>query len=94
MIWNILADKNHMPASRWPWRLIPIKNFALKTGTSDKKIGGKSYPKDGRMVLYTPEDVIISRAGNTNGSAMGATAYGGEMNAYVIRQYVSKLQEQ
>jgi hypothetical protein len=25
---------------------------------------------------------------------MGATAYGGEMNAYVIRQYVSKLQEQ
>lgn len=70
MIRSILSDKNTMPQNRRRLRTLPLKNLALKTGTSDIKVGEKTLPRDGLSVIYTPTDVVVSRAGNTDGSAM------------------------
>jgi membrane peptidoglycan carboxypeptidase len=67
---DILSNKDYMPEAWWAWRLLPLDHFALKTGTTDKKLGTQSLPRDARMVLYTDQDVIVGRAGNTNGAAM------------------------
>ncbi len=91
MIWRILENQSNMPTD---WRRLhnmALKQFALKTGTSDIKIGGEPRPRDGISVVYTPTDVIINRAGNTDGSAMWPKAFGGEMNHYSLREYVQKI---
>ncbi len=46
------------------------KSYAIKTGTSEKKVGTLSRPSDARMTSYTNRDIIISRAGHTDGKAM------------------------
>lgn len=70
MIWRILANPSNMPTDRRWLRNLGMDNIALKTGTSDAKIGTKIFPRDGVSVVYTPTDVIVTRAGNTDGKAM------------------------
>lgn len=88
MIRSILSDKNTMPQTRRRLRNLPITNFALKTWTSDIKVGTATLPRDALSVIYTPTDVIVTRAGNTDGTAMGPKAFGGEMNHYSLREYL------
>jgi membrane peptidoglycan carboxypeptidase len=94
MIWRILENPSNMP-TEWRWlRNLPVKNLALKTGTSDIKVNGDPRPRDGVSVIYTPRDVIISRAGNTDGKAMWPKAFGGEINHYPIREYLQAAVDQ
>ncbi len=91
MIWNILSKKEYMP-SAWYWlHNLPLNHIALKTVTTNKKIGKRLYPRDGWAVFYTPHDLLLSRAGNTNGKEMGSKAFGGEINHHVVRQYLGDL---
>jgi penicillin-binding protein 1A len=94
MIWRILENPSNMPAE-WRWlRNLPINNLALKTWTSDIKVNGEPRPRDGVSVVYTPTEVIISRAGNTDGAAMWAKAFGGEINHYPLREYLQAVVDQ
>lgn len=89
MLWRILSNQRNMPQDWRRLRNLPVKNLALKTWTSDIKVRWKPYPRDGVSVVYGPEDVIVSRAGNTDGSAMWSKAFGGEINHYPLREYLA-----
>lgn len=70
MIWRILENPANMPADRRRLRNVALTHLALKTGTSDIKVGNEPRPRDGISVVYTPTDVIVSWAGNTDGAPM------------------------
>ncbi len=91
MIWSILSNPSAMPTN-WRWlRNHPLDHIALKTWTSDIKLGRRSFPRDAWSVLYTPNDVLVSWAWNTDWSAMGSKAFGWEVNFYPLRQYLQWL---
>lgn len=89
MIWRILSNQRNMPQDRRRLRNLPLQHLALKTGTSDIKVGWKPFPRDGISVVYWATDVIVSRAWNTDGSAMWSKAFGGEINHYPLREYLA-----
>lgn len=91
MLWRILANPSNMPTDRRWLRNMDLDHMALKTGTSDAKVGTKILPRDGVSVIYTPTEVIVSRAGNTDGKAMWPKAFGGEINHYPLREYISAM---
>lgn len=75
MIWSILSNITNAPQKRYYHLSIPSieqGSYAIKTGTSEKKYGKTSLPNDARIATYTNRDVIISRAGHTDGKALGA----------------------
>jgi hypothetical protein len=80
-----------MPTTWYRLHNLPLQHFALKTGTTDKKVWKMIYPRDGWSILYNAHDLIVSRAGNANGNAMDTKAFGWEINHFVIRQYLSDL---
>ena len=68
---QVLANPSYMPENRR--RLhdrLPLRFLALKTGTSDIKVGDTAYPRDGLSIVYSPTDLVITRAGNTDGHPM------------------------
>lgn len=89
MIRQILATSLYMPEN---WRRLhdklPLQHIALKTGTSDIKAGKTAYPRDGLSIIYSPTDLIITRAGNTDGHPMGPKAFGGEINHATLKTYL------
>lgn len=91
MLRTILSNKSYMPSDRWRLHQFPIQNIALKTGTTDKKQAWRIFPRDGLSVVYTAEDVIVTRAWNTDWTVMGPKAFGGEINHYVLKQYLQNL---
>lgn len=94
MIWRILSNPSNMPAD-WRWlRNIALQHVALKTGTSDIKVEWEARPRDGISVIYTPTDLIISRAWNTNGAPMWPKAFGWEINHYPLKEYVQEAVDQ
>lgn len=88
MIWRILSNPANMPQDRRWLRNVWLQHMALKTWTSDIKKGKVSYPRDGISVIYTPTDLVVSRAGNTDGKPMWPKAFGGEINHYPLREYI------
>ncbi len=100
LVWNILSQSNNAPSGWYNMLNIPsLQHYAIKTGTSDKKVldefGNKeTRPKDGRLVFYTPNTVITMRAGNTDGSAMNEKAFGWTLNAPLLQDIVKTMVEQ
>lgn len=91
MLWKILSDANYMPETWYRLHNLPIKNLAIKTGTTDKKVWNNLFPRDGRSVVYNAHDMILSRAGNTDGKEMWGKAFWWEINHYVLRQYLGDM---
>lgn len=88
MIRQILSDTQYMPTNRRWLRDLPLKNLALKTGTSNIKVWKNSYPRDGLSVIYSSTDIVITWAWNTNGSAMWPKGFWGEINHLTLKSYL------
>ncbi len=92
LIRKILADSANLPSSWVNNFKVKWLTYANKSGTTDMKDAkGKALPRDGWLAWYTPSKVAIFRAGNTQGNAMHANAYGGWVNGKTFRQFFSQL---
>jgi membrane peptidoglycan carboxypeptidase len=65
MIWKVLSNRANLPAG-WvsTFTVSGMKNYAVKTGTTDKKEKDESgneviLPRDGWIAAYTPSKVAI-----------------------------------
>ena len=89
---KILSDVANLPASWVNNFKVSGLTYANKSGTTDMKdVNGKQLPRDGWLAWYTPSKVAIFWAGNTQGNAMNANAYGGWVNGKTFRQFFSQL---
>ena len=72
---KILSD----PANRIPgWEnkfTVSGLKYALKTGTSNAKTDRGNRARDGRLAAYTPDKVMMFRAGNADGTPMNVNAF-------------------
>ncbi len=93
LIWNILSDGANMPAAWLPTFTYPGIKFAVKTWTTNVKKGDQKLPRDGWLVTYTPSKVLAFWAGNTDGSALRADAYGGWISSPTWKTFITKLKE-
>jgi membrane peptidoglycan carboxypeptidase len=93
MIWLSLSRKEYLQSERRWLRDHPLAYFALKTGTTDKKIWNKSYPRDARSVLYNPRELILLWAGNNSWKEMKPRAFWWELHHFVLKYYLSKLKD-
>ncbi len=76
MVNQILGDNSARPET-WNTTLsIPGKIVAVKTGTSNKKIGEANLPNNAWVAGYTPDVVTVVWGGNSDGSAMKERASG------------------
>jgi penicillin-binding protein 1C len=100
LIWDILSEQKNAPS--WWYNMLSVKglqHYAIKTWTSDKKVFNNQWkkeirPKDGRLVMYSPQMIITIRAWNTDGSAMRDKAFGGTLNAPLLQDIVKMMSEQ
>lgn len=80
IISSILSDKGNMPTGWVSNFTLAGLTYAIKSGTSDVKITQDGNQvirsRDGRLATYTPTKVAVFWAGNTDGSPMGANAFG------------------
>ena len=92
LIWKILADSANLPSAWVNNFKIKWLTYANKSGTTDMKDAKwKALPRDWWLAGYTPSKVAIFRAGNTQGNAMHANAYGWWVNWKTFRQFFSQL---
>lgn len=77
---SILSDKGNMPGGWVSNFTLAGVTYAIKSGTSDVKITQNGNQviraRDGWLATYTPSKVAIFWSGNTDGSPMGAEAFG------------------
>jgi len=89
---SILSDANVRPAGSWRNRLtVSGHNVAAKTGTSNKKVGDVAYPSDGLTIGYTPSIVVGVWSGNTDGMHMKQNAYGLNVSAPTLHQFLENV---
>lgn len=75
IIWHILSTIDYLPPSwRNNYNYKPVK-FALKSWTTDVKIWWERFPRDWRLVAYTPSKLLILWAWNTNWKPMKKWAF-------------------
>lgn len=67
---------------------------ASKTGTTNMKINGKNAPRDGWLVTYNPDLLVIAWAGNTDASPLHPKAYGFNLNTALRNDVFAYLIEQ
>lgn len=92
LIWKILANPENMPAWWTKYYSIAWLTYAVKSWTSNKVVGNKSFPRDGRLATYTPSRVTMYRAGNANDKPMNSNALGLLLNSEVNRSFYKWLQ--
>ncbi len=73
-----------------PW----CSSCASKTGTTNMKVNGKNVARDGWLVTYNPDIMVIAWAGNTNASPLAKSAYGYNLNTKLRNDVVRYLKEQ
>lgn len=89
---KILSDAANLPSSWVNNFKVSGLTYANKSGTTDMKDSkGKQLPRDGWLAWYTPSKVAIFWAGNTQGKAMNANAYGWWVNGKTFRQFFTQL---
>lgn len=88
---KILSD----PANRIPgWEnkfTVSGLKYALKTGTSNAKTDRGNRARDGRLAAYTPDKVMMFRAGNADGTPMNVNAFWGTIHANPVKKIFSWL---
>jgi membrane peptidoglycan carboxypeptidase len=88
---KILSDPNSRLAG-WVSKFnVAGLTYALKTGTSNVKTDKGNRPRDGWLAAYTPDNLILMRAGNANATPMNANAFGGTIHADPIKQLLKGL---
>lgn len=90
---SILSDNSNMPAGWSSTFTIPGLTLATKSGTTNVVKGNQKLPRDGWLVTYTPSKVLVMRAGNTDGSALRADAYGGWLNNPMRKNFIKRLKD-
>lgn len=93
LMWEILSNKQNYPAWRINTFTFPWITTANKSGTTNVVKWNQKFPRDWWLATYTPTKVLISRAWNTDWSALGFDAYGGRMNSPIQKSFVKKLQD-
>lgn len=91
LIWKVLSD----PANRIPgWEnkfTVSWLKYALKTWTSNAKTDRGNRARDGRLAAYTPDKVMMFRAGNADGTPMNVNAFWGTIHANPVKKVFSRL---
>ena len=89
MITHILSDNDARPPG---WNnflaLASNRKAAVKTGTSSKKVGEATYPRDLWTVWYTPQIATAVWTGNTDGKSASARASGMESSALIWKKFM------
>ncbi len=89
MITHILSDNEARPAG---WNsfltLSDKRKAAVKTGTSNKKVGENILPRDLWTVGYTPQYTTVVWTGNTDGKPAAARASGMESSALIWKKFM------
>jgi membrane peptidoglycan carboxypeptidase len=88
---KILSDPNNRLPGRVSKFNVAGLTYALKTGTSNVKTPTGNRPRDGWLAAYTPDNLILMRAGNANATPMNANAFGGTIHADPIKQLLKEL---
>ncbi len=65
--------------------------YAIKTWTSDIKKDNQVLPKDGYVVVYTPNDTLISRAWNVDSKPLNNNVLWSQINKPFIQKYINNL---
>jgi len=71
----------------WLWE------YAIKSGTSDVKIDWVPYAKDGHLVIYNPENTIVSRWWNLDSKPLANNMLWSLLNKPFIDAYIAELSE-
>lgn len=94
MITNILSDGETRPAG-WNYflGLAGGRTAAVKTGTSSKKVGQNTLPRDLWTIGFTPQYTTAVWTGNTDGKAASARASGMESSALIWKKLMDTAHE-
>lgn len=88
------AMKRHTEVSNF-WRQFVtyewIGEYAIKSGTSDVKIDGVPYAKDGHLVIYNPENTIVSWWWNLDSKPLANNMLWSLLNKPFIDSYIAEL---
>ena len=88
LIWKILSDPNN----RLAWWVSKFNvswlTYALKTGTSNMKTEKWNRPRDWLVAAYTPDNLILMRAGNADASPMNSNAYWWTIHAQPLKEFL------
>lgn len=87
MITNILSDNAARPEG-WNYFLAMAdgRKAAVKTGTSSKKVGQNTLPRDLWTIGFTPQYTTAVWTGNTDGKPASARASGMESSALIWKK--------
>jgi membrane peptidoglycan carboxypeptidase len=88
MITNILSDNDARPPGWNNFLALSGRKAAVKTGTSSKKVGENTLPRDLWTIGYTPQYTTAVWTGNTNGKAASARASGMESSALIWKKFM------
>ena len=91
LLWEILSDPNNRLVGWISKFNVAGLQYALKTWTTNVVIDGKSRPRDGWVVGYVPDRLVLIRAGNADAKPMSANAYGGTIHAAPIKSFLKWL---
>lgn len=93
LVWEMLSNKQNYPSWRVNTFTFPWITTANKSGTTNVVRWNQKLPRDWRLATYTPTKVLISRAWNTDWSALAFDAFGWRMNSPIQKSFVKKLQD-
>ena len=88
LIWKILSDPNNRLAG-WVNKFnVSWLTYALKTWTSNMKSEKWNLPRDGLVAAYTPDNLILMWAGNTDASPMFTNAFWWTIHAQPLKDFL------
>jgi len=91
LIWKILSDPNNRLAG-WVNKFnVSWLTYALKTWTSNMKTAKWNRPRDGLVAAYTPDNLVLMRAGNADASPMNSNAYWWTIHAQPLKDFLGWL---
>ncbi len=67
--------------------------YAIKSGTSDVKINGVPYAKDGLVAIYNPAHTIVSRWGNLDSKPLANNMLWSMLNKPFVQRYIDEVGE-
>ncbi len=88
---NILSNQKQISSSRRSTLTYNQEGkYAIKSWTTDMKIYGKTYAKDWLVSYYTPQDTIITRAGNNDNQPLWENIIWSVINKPFLQRYLDK----
>lgn len=91
IITNILSSTKYAPSYFHDMIHMNLcDSCASKTGTTNMKVKKKNVARDGLLLTYNPDILLLMRAGNTNAQWLAANAYGYNLNT-ILRNDIFKI---